>query len=311
MGYYFGIDVGGTNIKGICADESGKIVAEDSLPTGVEGGGDTICGNIAKLVNRLEKTAGVKATAAGVACAGMIGEEGEVIFAGNLNLCDYPLGKRLSELLDMPVKVVNDANAAAVGEAAFGAGNGCKDSVFITLGTGVGGGIIIDGKLFEGGKNVGAEVGHMVIVHGGRPCTCGRKGCFEAYSSATALIEQTKKAMRENKNSAMWRTYTVETVNGKTAFDYADEDETAKKVAEEYIYHLACGIINLANIFRPQTVILGGGVSAQGDRLIVPLQERLDKKIFGGQEYAPVRIVKATLGNNAGALGAAALFMRG
>ncbi|MDE6790573.1 MAG: ROK family protein, partial [Clostridia bacterium] len=197
--------------------------------------------------------------------------------------------------------------AAALGEAAYGAGKDYSDSVFITLGTGVGGGIIINGKLFQGGKNVGAEIGHTVIIHGGEKCTCGRKGCFEAYSSATALIKFTRAAMEEDESSAMWKTYTPDTVTGRTAFDYADCDDTAKRVVDGYIYNLACGIINLANVFRPQAVILGGGVAEQGERLIAPLQERLDAKIFGGQSYAPVKIVKATLGNLAGALGAAKL----
>lgn len=309
MADYFGIDVGGTFIKGICADEKGNIKAEGAIATGVEGGGNAICENIAKLIKTLEEQSGAKANAVGIGCAGMIAQDGSVVFAGNLNLKNFPLAKTVAKLTGAEVKVTNDANAAALGEAAFGAGNKYKDGVFITLGTGVGGGIIIDGKLFEGGKSVGAEVGHMVIVHGGRGCTCGRKGCFEAYSSATALTARTAEAMREHPRSAMWKTYDLNTVCGKTAFDYSDCDGAAKQVVEEYIYHLACGIINLANIFRPQVVILGGGVSAQGERLIAPLQERLNEKIFGGQSYAPVKIVKAALGNKAGALGAAALFL--
>lgn len=309
MENYFGIDVGGTFIKGICADKRGKILAEKSVPTGVEGGGEAICANVAKLVKMLEEQADCKAQTIGIGCAGMIAADGSVVFAGNLGLSNFPLAKRIAELTGAKVKVTNDANAAALGEATFGAGKQYKDSVFITIGTGVGGGIIIDGKLFEGGNGVGAEVGHMVIVHGGRSCTCGRKGCFEAYSSATALIKQTVKAMQEHPESAMWKTYNLDTVCGKTAFDYWDSDEAAKQVVDEYIYHLACGIINIANIFRPQVVIIGGGVSTQGDRLIKPLQERLDKKIFGGQTYAPVKIVKASLGNTAGSLGAAALFI--
>ena len=209
----------------------------------------------------------------------------------------------------MPVTVTNDANAAALGEAAFGAGKEYSDSVFITLGTGVGGGIIMGGKLFAGGKNVGAEIGHMVIKHGGEKCTCGRKGCFEAYSSATALIRDTRRAMEEDKTSALWKCGGLDKVTGRTAFDFCESDETAKKVVDGYIYDLACGIINLANIFRPQAVILGGGIAEQGERLIVPLQERLDAKVFGGQGYAPVKIVKASLGNLAGALGSAKLVM--
>ena len=309
MKYYLGIDIGGTFIKGVLTGEDGTILCDGSVPTGAEGGGEKICKNIASLCADLQSRANVKAEAAGVGCPGMIAEDGAVLFAGNLGLKNFPLKSRLSELLALPVTVTNDANAAALGEAAFGAGKEYSDSVFITLGTGVGGGIIIGGKIFTGGKNVGAEIGHMVIKHGGEKCTCGRKGCFEAYSSATALIRETRKAMEEDKTSAMWSCGGFDKVTGKTAFDFCENDAAAKKVVDGYIYDLACGIINLANIFRPQAAILGGGVAGQGEKLIAPLQERLDAKIFGGQGYAPVKIVKASLGNLAGALGSAKLVM--
>lgn len=307
MEYFLGIDIGGTYIKGVLVDGGGRLLADGKAETGCALGGDNMCANIAELCAELQSSANVRARAVGVGCAGMISDEGTVLFAGNLGLKNFPLADKLSVLTGLPVKVTNDANAAALGEAAFGAGKDYSDSIFITLGTGVGGGIIINGKLFQGGKNVGAEIGHTVIVHGGEKCTCGRKGCFEAYSSATALIKFTRKAMEEDCSSAMWKTYTPETVTGKTAFEYADCDHAAKEVVDGYVYNLACGIINLANVFRPQAIILGGGVAEQGERLIAPLQQRLDKKIFGGQSYAPVKIVKAVLGNLAGALGAAKL----
>ncbi len=308
MGFYLGIDIGGTSVKGVLADGSGNVVADGSVPTRcVQGGGDLLCGDIAALCKTLETRAGVNASAAGVSCAGMIASDGRVVFAGNLNLKNFPLAERLEGLLKIPVKVTNDANAAALGEAAYGAGKNYSDSIFITLGTGVGGGIIIGGKLFGGGMGVGAEIGHMVINRGGRQCTCGRRGCFEAYSSATALIRDTREAMEEDAGSLMWKGYDLSAVNGKTAFEYCDADPAAAKVIENYIQNLACGIINLANVFRPQAIILGGGIAEEGDRLIVPLQKRLDEGIFGGQDYAPVKIVKATLGTRAGALGAVKL----
>lgn len=306
MKHYLGIDIGGTFIKCVLTDGNGKILCDGSVPTGAEGGGENICGQIISLCAALQSRAGVKADAAGVGCPGMISRDGTVLSAGNLGLKNFPLKSRLSQLLALPVTVANDANAAALGEAIFGAGKGYLDSVFITLGTGVGGGIIVGGKLFAGGMGVGAEIGHTVIKHGGEKCTCGRKGCFEAYSSATALIKFTKRAMKADLSSAMWKCGGPDKVTGKTAFDFAECDATAQNVVEDYICNLACGIINIANIFRPQAVILGGGVAEQGERLIAPLQERLDKKIFGGQGYAPVKIVKASLGNLAGALGAAA-----
>jgi len=303
-----GLDVGGTFVKGIIIDEKGKIVCEDSVPT-VTGEGLADC--IETLAETLVRNAGVVFSAikgAGVGCPGLIdSSRGEVVFAGNMNLKNYPLQKLLQEKLSIPVKICNDANAAALGEARFGAGKGYKDSVLITLGTGVGGGIVIGGKLFEGYKSAGAEIGHMVIEHGGAKCTCGRRGCFEAYCSARALTARTKWAMEEDTSSAMWNTYTHDSADGRTAFEYMDTDRTAKQVVGWYLKYLNCGIANIANIFRPQVIMIGGGVAAQGSRLSVPLQEMLNKEIFAGTDYAPVKVECATLGNKAGAFGAAAL----
>lgn len=308
MALYMGLDVGGTFVKGIIIDEKGKIVCEDSVPT-VTGEGLADC--IETLAETLVRNAGVVFSAikgAGVGCPGLIDStRGEVVFAGNMNLKNYPLQKLLQEKLSIPVKICNDANTAALGEARFGAGKGYKDSVLITLGTGVGGGIVIGGKLFEGYKSAGAEIGHMVIEHGGAKCTCGRRGCFEAYCSARALTARTKWAMEEDTSSAMWNTYTHDSADGRTAFEYMDTDRTAKQVVGWYLKYLNCGIANIANIFRPQVIMIGGGVAAQGSRLSVPLQEMLNKEIFAGTDYAPVKVECATLGNKAGAFGAAAL----
>ena len=308
MALYMGLDVGGTFVKGIIIDEKGKIVCEDSVPT-VTGEGLADC--IETLAETLVRNAGVVFSAikgAGVGCPGLIDStRGEVVFAGNMNLKNYPLQKLLQEKLSIPVKICNDANAAALGEARFGAGKGYKDSVLITLGTGVGGGIVIGGKLFEGYKSAGAEIGHMVIEHGGAKCTCGRRGCFEAYCSARALTARTKWAMEEDTSSAMWNTYTHDSADGRTAFEYMDTDRTAKQVVGWYLKYLNCGIANIANIVRPQVIMIGGGVAAQGSRLSVPLQEMLNKEIFAGTDYAPVKVECATLGNKAGAFGAAAL----
>ena len=181
--------------------------------------------------------------------------------------------------------------------------------VMFTLGTGVGGGIVADGKLIEGNKSAGAEIGHMVVVVGGEQCTCGRKGCLEAYASATAIIRDTKRAMEAHKDCKMWEIGSLDKVNGKTAFDYADSDPYAKAVVDSYIQHLACGITNIANIFRPETVLLGGGVSEQRDSLTQPLQKILNEEIFAGDLGPQVKVLVAELGNSAGLLGAAALLM--
>lgn len=296
------------SVKGVSIDAEGQILAEGTVPTEPDKGGMALCDSITTLVDGLcEQVDGVLG-GVGVGCPGMIDSDtGTVIFAGNLNLKNFPLGAVLEEKLHTDVKITNDANAAALGEARFGAGKQFSNSVLVTLGTGVGGGIIIGGKLFEGGDSAGAEIGHMVIERYGNHCTCGRRGCFETYSSATALIRKTSKAMEEDTGSAMWQTYTSHNCTGKTAFEYMDTDATAKEVIDWYINYLACGLLNIANIFRPQVIMLGGGISAQGERLTRPLQEIMDKEIFGGNEYAPVRVVTATLGNKAGALGAAAL----
>ena len=306
MALYIGIDVGGTAIKGAVVDEKGKLYGQDSVPTV---GGEEIANGIVTLCNRLMKMNKEEVKGIGIGCAGVIDStEGKVILARNLSLVDFPLVKLVREKINVPVKITNDANAAALGEAKFGAGRNYKSSILVTLGTGVGGGIVIDGKLFEGNKSAGAEIGHMVIEKGGEPCSCGRRGCFEAYSSAVALKRMTKIGMEENPGSAMWGKYTSQTVTGKTAFEFYKTDTAASEVVEKYIEYLACGLVNLANIFRPEIIMLGGGVSKEGERLTVPLQEIMDREAFA-IGYAPVKVATATLGNSAGAYGGVALFL--
>lgn len=311
MAFYMGIDVGGTSVKGIILKENGEVVCEGDVPTVI---GEGLADCIETLAEKLVRSAGTvfsKIKGAGVGCPGMIdSKNGVVVFAGNLELKNYPLKKLLEESLGIPVKICNDANAAALGEAKFGAGKNYKDSVLVTLGTGVGGGIVIDGKLFEGYKSAGAEIGHTVIEYGGLKCTCGRRGCFEVYCSARALTLQTKSAMADDTSSAMWKTYNHDNADGRTAFEYMDTDRTARLVVEKYLRYLACGITNIANIFRPEIVMIGGGVAAQGTRLSEPVQKMLNEELFGGTDFAPVKVACATLGGKAGAYGAAALQMK-
>ena len=307
--YLIGLDIGGTAVKG-AVFKGGVPVYTADIPTKQ---GDKLIGCLEELVEKLVQGAGAvfsEVEGVGVGCPGTVDrEKGVVVFAANLHLENFPLKKLLEKKLSLPVRVCNDANAAALGEAKFGAGKGFSDSVFITLGTGVGGGIIIGGKLFEGNKSAGAEIGHMVIERGGDRCTCGRFGCFEAYSSARALTRRTRWAMEDDTASDMWKTYTYDTADARTAFEYMDSDRSARLVVEWYLKYLACGITNIANIFRPQVIMIGGGVSAQGSRLIKPLQKLVDKELFGGTDFAPVEIRCAKLGNAAGTYGAAALFM--
>ncbi len=310
---FIGVDIGGMTVKGIIITEDGGVLCEDRIKTGCEDGGNAMCRNIVALINKMMASIGADKSdfaGIGVGCPGLIdSENGVVVFAGNLGLTNFPLAQAITAKINLPVKLTNDANAAALGEAKFGAGQNCSDSILVTLGTGVGGGIVIDGKLFEGNRSAGAEIGHMVIESNGYYCTCGRRGCFERYASATALMKRTKEAMEEDTSSEMWQNYTPQTVSGRTPFEYYETDLAARQVVDWYVKHLACGITNLANIFRPQIIMLGGGVSEQGEKLTVPVQKLLDKELFAGADYAPVKVVKASLGSRAGAYGAAALIM--
>ncbi len=312
MKKFIGIDIGGMSIKGVLTNTKGEILYEDHEKTRIS---DcvTINGMVTMLINRMLNNSGHRITdisGIGLGCPGMVdSEKGTIVFAGNLGIKNYPLAEILKNRTGLVVKIANDAHVAALGEAKFGAGKIYKNSVLVTLGTGIGGGIIINRKLFEGGQSAGTEIGHMVIDKSGLKCTCGRAGCFECYASATALIRKTREAMQENRNSAMWQEFNLDNVSGKTAFKYMDQDESAKEVIDWYIENLACGLTNIANIFRPEVIMLGGGISAEGERLTKPLQELMNKAIFAGVQYAPVKIITAMLGNRAGALGAAALNM--
>ncbi len=309
--YYLGIDLGGTFIKGGIVDDAGNIILQDSTPTEREKGGVAVAQNIANLCKKLLKQANMTESdvvGIGMGSPGMIDSKtGEVVYSNNLAWEHFFLADEVQKYISLPVKVANDANVAALGETKFGCGKNYNNTVMFTLGTGVGGGIIIDGKLFEGNRSAGAEIGHSVIVAGGEQCSCGRRGCLEAYASATALIRDTKRAMLAHKDSKMWGIGDIDSVTGKTAFDYKDSDIYAKEVVDNYIQKIGVGITNVANVFRPEAIILGGGVCAQGDNLVKPLQEYLNKEIYAGEKGPQVKILIATLGNSAGLLGAAAL----
>ncbi len=311
--YYIGVDLGGTFIKAGIVDADGKIVVKDKVPTQGEFGAVAVSKNIvAVLEGLLKKSAIEKAEIVeiGVGAPGMIdSKKGEVVYSNNLRWEHYPIAKDVAELIGLPVKIANDANVAALGEAKFGAAAGCEDVVLVTLGTGVGGGVVVNGKIMEGNKSAGAELGHVVIEGDGKQCTCGRKGCLEAYASATALIRDTKEMMMAHADSKMWEVGGLDDVDGKTAFAYREKDKYAKAVVNEYIRQLGFGLVNFANIFRPEKILLGGGVCAEGDNLIKPLQTIMDRDLFGKEMGPAVPICVASLGNSAGILGAAALWM--
>ena len=306
---YIGIDFGGTSIKGGIVTADGKILYKSSVPTDAKEGVKKVISNIVKLIRDLEAHNDDEIQGIGIGIPGLIdGENGVVVVAGNLYWSDVHIVDELHKYFDYPIKITNDANAAALGEAKFGSGKNYKTSVFVTLGTGIGGGIVIDGKLYEGNKSAGGEIGHMIIHPHGEQCTCGNKGCWETYGSATAIIRETRRAMQAHKDSEMWKVGGLENVDGKTAFDYADVDEYAKQVVDEYIDNLSIGLINIANIFRPEVIIIGGGVANQGDSLILPLREQVKGWLFARSSGPNVGIIFASL-KSAGIVGAAALNM--
>jgi glucokinase len=314
--YYLGIDLGGTNIAVGLVDENLEIVLKDSVKTLTSRPTSEIIDDMASLCKSLVERAGItfdEVEYLGVAAPGSIDPvNGIVRYSNNVKMSNYPLADELRSRLPIrKVYLENDANAAALGEAKAGAGKGYSNLVMITLGTGVGGGIVIDGKLYSGFNHCGAELGHTVIEVDGRVCSCGRKGCFEAYSSATGLVNMTKEKMTEDKNSLMWKLVNnnLEKVNGRTAFDAAKKgDESGLAVVNMYIKYLACGLTNLVNIFQPEVLCIGGGVCGEGDYLLKPLVEIIRKSEYGAENQTNFSQIKiAELGNNAGIIGAAAL----
>ena len=308
--YCVGIDIGGMSVKVGVVDRDGNILRKGKVVTDVAGGSHKIVADIAGLVRELADPKDRDFVGIGIGCPGAINSAtGTVDRAYNLNWENVQLAELLARHINKPIKVSNDANVAALGETTFGVGRIYSNTIFLTLGTGVGGGIIIDNKLYEGNESKGAELGHMVLVVDGEPCTCGRNGCMEAYCSATALIRETKAAMQRDKKSLMWEySKTLDEVNGKTAFECSKQgDKTANEVVDNYIKYLGEGMLNFANVFRPQAIILGGGVCAQGDYLIDKLKVYCKTRNYGFKGTPRFDILAAQLGNDAGIIGAASL----
>ncbi len=313
--YYLGIDLGGMSIKAGVCDENGNILVKDTCVTVRNEDGDRIINDMAKLCLKVIADANLTVSDieyAGIASPGSADcERGIIIYAATLPFLNYPIAEKLSERTGIKkIYVENDANAAAKGEATFGAAKGCKSSVLVTLGTGVGGGVIIDGNVYTGFNFSGGELGHMVIEKGGELCPCGRRGCMESYASASGLIKLTKKRMQEDKDSIMWSLCegNIDNVNGKTAFDaMRDDDESGKAVVKEYIEYLACGIINFINIFQPEVLSIGGGICKEGETLLAPLREIIAKEEYSRHSEKKTQLKIAKLGNDAGIIGAASL----
>lgn len=312
--YFIGIDLGGTSIKAGVVTPECAILAKSQRPTGA-------CRNYSEIIRDMAETAIEAVQKAGIGMAEIksigIGSPGTVdkskgmiSYANNINMRNVAVCKEMRKYIKKPVFIENDANCAALGESEAGAAKGVKDSVVITLGTGIGSGVIIGGEIYSGFNGAGAELGHMVIVSGGVECTCGRKGCWESYASGTALIRETIKAAINNPESLINKltSQNMSHINAKTAFDAAKMgDKTAKKIVDDFIMYLGEGITNIINAFQPEIVVLGGGISNEGEYLLSPLREFIDEHRYTKKETPSAIIKKSELGNDAGIIGAALL----
>lgn len=315
MKYYIGVDIGGMSIKAGVVNSNGEIIAKESCVTRVGEGYKVIVKDIYELCEKVISKANLTKSdvvAVGMGSPGTVnGAKGVITFAGNLNFKKVAIIKEFNKYWDVKAVVNNDANCAALGEARFSGIENLKNSVFVTLGTGVGTGFIIDGKIFEGVNGEGAEGGHICIRFNGEKCTCGQKGCWEAYASATALLRQTQKAMDKNPDSLMHKLVEEKgALDGTVPFEaYLAGDKAATKVIKTYVKYVATGIVTLVNIFRPEAVFIGGGVSNAGDYFIKMIEKEVKKNVFGGKINKKPTILKAKLGNDAGIVGACAPVM--
>lgn len=315
MKYYIGIDLGGTNIAAGLVGEDGTLFTRLSVPTRSGRSAGEIVEDMADLAKKAAQEGNVsweEIEAVGMGVPGTANKEtGIVEYANNLGFYDEPLVSMMEKALPgKKIRFDNDANAAAWGEYTAGSGKGVKSMLAVTLGTGVGGGIILDGKLYEGVNYAAGEFGHFTIDRNGIVCNCGRKGCFEAYASATALISQTKEAMLDNPQSILWELCGGETENveGKTLFDgVRREDAAALFVFDRYVEYLAAGLLDLINIFQPELICIGGGISKAGDLLLDPLKRIIDQEDYARTSKRRTRITAAVLDNDAGLIGAALL----
>ena len=311
--YNIGIDLGGTNIVASVVNEDYRILGTGKTPTSTPRSADEIFDDIAAMCREAMDKAGVTIndiSSIGMGTPGTVNGEGVIEFANNLGFNNVPARDMLKERLgDLPVFIANDANCAALGEAYAGCGNGSKNFVAVTLGTGVGSGIIVDGKIVTGVNFAGGECGHMVIMVDGEACTCGRRGCWEAYASATALIRQTKEAMEKYPDSVMHELAKAEgKVSGRTAFDAMRKGDIAGiEGVDNYIKYVACGLIDIVNALQPEIICVGGGICNEGDTLMTPLKRFVQAERYSIHSKIQTKIMKAELGNDAGVIGAALL----
>ena len=313
--FHIGIDLGGTNIAVGVVDDQNHIVGKGRLKTMQGYSADEIMQDMAEASKMAVADAGLKISDisdVGIAAPGNINPETEyILYSNNIHVKNYNAVSSIKRLLGIDrCYIANDANAAAYGELLAGAGKGCSNFIAVTLGTGIGAGIIVDGKIYTGSNHVGAEPGHSMIIVDGERCTCGNRGCWEAYASATALLRQTREAMQKFSSSIMWEIAgSLEGVTGRTAFDAMRKgDEAARTVVENYIYYVSCGILNLVNIFQPEFICIGGGICNEGETLLSPIREYINEHDFNRNADTRVKLCRTELGNDAGIIGAANLY---
>ncbi len=297
--YYIGVDIGGTCVKLGLVDENGNILKKSEIPMSKNKAIEETIKEIALLCLNGSTEVGIEnIVSIGVGSPGLCNNKtGVVSYSPNIAFNNTNIREEIQKYINLPVNLANDADCASIAEHKFGAGKGYKNSITITLGTGVGGGVIINDELYTGTNFNANELGHQVISVGGELCGCGRKGCFEAYASATALIRDAKKAFKNTD---------IKIKDAKTVFDLKDEgNEIAKKVLDNYYEYLSEGLANIINLYQPDVLAIGGGLSAQKDKLIKPLLKKLKNKVYG--KNLITKVVVAELGNDAGIIGSAFL----
>lgn len=312
---YVGVDIGGTNLKAGLVDENGVLLATQKMKVASIADDDGLAWTVASLVQELAHTVNISVSdvaSVGVGVPGTVEiRSGSINYTCNLPLRNVPLRKLFHRYLSIPLYIENDANCAALAEFLVGAGRDSKRFVTITLGTGVGAGIVHNGKIYHGANGMAGEVGHMVIQRGGLPCPCGRHGCWEQYASATALKRMTAAALAAHPHSILAQVVAENEgrVSGQSVFIAARRgDPVGQQVCDEYVDYLACGVVNVVNIFQPDTLAIGGGVSNEAEeQLLLPVQQRVAHESIPCGRDRRTRIVKAELGNRAGIIGAALL----
>ena len=307
--YCFGVDVGGTSVKIGLFDVEGNILEKWEIPTRTAHNGEAILPDIAQALAEKQEERGIdklEVVGVGVGAPGPIDKDGMVYEAVNLGWGVFSLKETLEELCGLPVRAGNDANVAALGEMWKGGGQGYRNLVLVTLGTGVGGGIIINGEILNGATGAGGEIGHIHIEDNEEtPCNCGNLGCLEQYASATGVVRLANRVLRETTEDSVLRQGEI---SAKAVFDAVkDGDAVAVKIAESFGEKLGKGLAAIAGVVNPEAFVIGGGVSKAGGILFQFIEENYKKYVFHGSRDAKFKL--ATLGNDAGICGAAKLIL--